>query len=168
MPLYIAQCTPTDLESIVSIYFAAFQNPLAITAFPDIPTVRSWWTRMLGEEMKDPQALFLKVVDQIEGEGDKTIAWAKWNKPKSIEQSEDALPDWPEGGDHELSNSFFSQMASKHEAIMKKTHWCRGSLNNGQIEIESLLTPHYRFRAYSYLATISRAWGWVFAHVTCS
>lgn len=127
MTLKILPCTPADVPTIVSIYFSAFQNPVALAAFPDVPSVRQWWTDMLNEEITDPNAVFVKVLDT---ENDEVIAWGQWNKPADgdEEDEEDNLPRWPEGGDKELCEEFFGGLAAKHETAVKGRHWCEFSL----------------------------------------
>jgi len=136
MPLSLLPAEPSDLHTLIDIYFAAFQNPLALAAFPDVPSVRKWWTDAIESEMKDPNALFLKVVD-----GDEIIAAAKWNSPVE-NKPEEPLPEWPDGGDKEVAQSFFSRLAEMHHKLMgNRPHWCwspdilsltfRGSVRSG-------------------------------------
>ncbi|KAF2096016.1 acyl-CoA N-acyltransferase [Rhizodiscina lignyota] len=118
MPLSLHPALPSDLDTLIEIYFLSFQNPLALTAFPDVPPVRKWWTDSIEAEIKDPTALFLKVV-----EGDEIIAWAKWNRPVAG-KADEPLPQWPEGGDKELAQAFFRKMADMHHTLIgSRPHW---------------------------------------------
>ena len=123
MPLLLQPAISSDIPTLISIYFAAFQNPLALNGFPDVPSVRKWWTEMIRTEFSDPNALFLKVIDQGKN-GEEVIAWAKWCGPVDKEPDVE-LPVWPEGGDHALCDAFFSQLAEKHKKNLgARRHWC--------------------------------------------
>jgi hypothetical protein len=126
MPLTLLPAVLEDIPTLVSIYFASFQNPHSLRAFPRTPSVRKWWEDMLSEEIGDPNACFLKIVEQpseSEGEG-KIVAYAKWNRPSEAKEDED-LPKWPDGGDAALCDDFFGQLATKHHDIMgTRGHWC--------------------------------------------
>src|ERR1700743_3299424 len=113
MPLTLLPVQPQDLHILIDIYFRAFQNPLALAAFPDVPAVRQWWTASIAEEMRDPNAIFLKVV-----EGNQIIAWAKWNRPIA-NKPEEPLPQWPDGGDKELAQKFFTKLNEVHNQVMR-------------------------------------------------
>ena len=41
MPLEVLPLIASDIPAIIDIYFAAFQNPLALKAFPATPPVRA-------------------------------------------------------------------------------------------------------------------------------
>ena len=119
MPLSLLPAELSDQQTLIDIYFLAFQNPLALAAFPDVPTVRKFWNDSIESEMKDPNALFLKVVENGE-----IVAWAKWNRPVEGKVA-DQLPQWPDGGDEELAEEFFSKLTDTHDKIMgSKPHWC--------------------------------------------
>jgi len=66
MPLALLHAQPDDVPTLLSIYFESFQNPFAHVGFPDIPTVRQWWHNMLTDEINDPNALWLKIVEHNE------------------------------------------------------------------------------------------------------
>ncbi|KAF1991131.1 acyl-CoA N-acyltransferase [Aulographum hederae CBS 113979] len=127
MPLQVVPATPSDVPALMDIYFSAFQNLMAVTAFPDIPSVRTWWTKMIDEEILDPTALFLKVVDGEDGAEDglsEIVAWGKWNKPVQGKEEDEPLPPWPEGGDEDVANRFFEQAGKKHKQVMgQRPHW---------------------------------------------
>lgn len=124
-----------DVPRCVEIYFAAFQNAHSLACWPrGIPTVRKFWEDMLYDEMKDPDAVFLKVVaaednqDIASSQGaEEVMAFAKWVKPKATGVEVDTgLPEWPEGADAELCKQTFGEWAREHHNLMgTRSHWCK-------------------------------------------
>lgn len=141
MPFEILPIDPKDAPRLITIYFAAFQNAHSLACWPRIPSVRQWWEDMVLDELKDPNAVFLKVVDtdSTDGQGSEEssrdgrqgpedqsiVAWAKWNRPKDGETPDTGLPEWPEGADVELCNRTFGVWAQEHVNITgSRGHWC--------------------------------------------
>jgi hypothetical protein len=126
MVLHILKATIDDVPTLIDIYFAAFQNPMALAAFPDVPTVRKWWTEMIAEEIEDPDVIIFKAVEKQEnavGDEGTIVAWAEWNKPTDKKEDID-LPDWPVGSDSKVAQDFFSQAEEITKRLMKGPYWC--------------------------------------------
>jgi hypothetical protein len=120
--LKLEVATQADVLDIVSVYFTSFQNAFALSAFPDVPSVRKWWTDMLESEFKDENAVFLKVVDSETGA---IVAFAKWNKPVEGQEPEMILPAFAEGTNRKTCEDLLPKLAAARKEIMgTRGHWC--------------------------------------------
>ena len=133
MPITTVAAVPADVDTVVKLYFASFQNPFAVFILPDIPTVRQWFTTMLADELADPSALFFLAFEDPENTTIKesvrdrstAIAFVKWNRPShaGIPQSTE-LPTWPAGANAAVANEFFTKLARAHTAAVGvRPHW---------------------------------------------
>ena len=124
MPLTLHPVSAIDIPTLVHIYFLSFHAHLSVIALPgDLPSVQAWFHKMFEEEVKDPKAVWLKVIDT---EKNLAVAYAKWVKPSPGKEVDQHLPDWPEGADVELCKTFFGGLAAKKSAIMgSRGYWCR-------------------------------------------
>lgn len=86
--------------------------------------------------MGNPAARFVKVND-----GDRIIAYAKWNVPvrpdeppaasRSSSSSSDpnVLPSWPDDADKALCDRFFGELVNKRKEVMQeRPHYCRSCI----------------------------------------
>jgi len=113
---------------MVDIYFSGWAgNPLQERFFPaSSANARSFWLQSLADEIKDPNARFLVVVDTdstAEYPGN-IVAFAKWVVPGAPPQP--PVPDsvWPADGDPTLAGVFFQELVSMHEGNMEeRPHW---------------------------------------------
>lgn len=72
-------------------------------------------------------ARFFKIVDSTLPSHSQIISWGKWNVPVIDEAGQvtvggddaDDLPQWPEGGDAELADEFFGELARRRAKIME-------------------------------------------------
>ena len=121
----------TDVPALVSVYFAAFQSSLSFQVFPRTPAVRQWFEKMLGEEVNDPNAAFLKITNDDNGE---LVSFAKWNLPKEPSSERDVLPQGPADGDADLAQRFFGGLSEKHHQWMgQKRHYCESDDPMGRV-----------------------------------
>ncbi|KAG0648274.1 putative N-acetyltransferase [Hyphodiscus hymeniophilus] len=123
MPLILRKATSEDAQALTEIYFSAFSiDAISLVVFPrNIPAAWKFWYDSVIEEIVDPNAHFICVVD-TDSPAQPIIAYAKWNSP-SAPMSTD-LPEWPEGSDHEIANHFFGNLVKKHAEIMEgRKHW---------------------------------------------
>jgi ribosomal protein S18 acetylase RimI-like enzyme len=131
MPITILPAVLDDIPTIVEIYFRAFQNPWAIYALPDIPSVRSWFITTLSEELLEPNSLFLlafddpESVDEINRDRSSAVGFAKWNSPSFTKQPPSIpTPTWPAGAKVAVADEFFEKLVTAHVAAMEaRPHW---------------------------------------------
>lgn len=124
MPLTLRPAIAADAAELADIYFSAFtHDTISLLVFPRNNRVPwNWWHASILDEISDPNAHFLCIVDPSSPTPDKILSYAKWNSP-SAPMSTD-LPAWPEGGDHALANYFFGGLVNAHERIMRgRRHW---------------------------------------------
>ncbi|KAF2841295.1 acyl-CoA N-acyltransferase [Patellaria atrata CBS 101060] len=116
--------TPSDLPTILTIYFASFTNAFALRAFPHTAPIHAWWSRMLSSELSDPAAVFLKAVT-LTSNGSETISWIKGNRAPSTWTEKPAEEStWPEGSDAELCDVFFGRLEEVRRRVMGgRGHW---------------------------------------------
>lgn len=122
MSLTLRSAAPSDIETMVDIYMAAFAHDLvSVSVFPrNEPSSRQLWLDMFHEEITDPKAHFL-VVSPVSQPG-LVIAFAKWNEPQLY--PEGSLPQWPTGADVGLANHFFGTLDTKKKDIMgERRYW---------------------------------------------
>ena len=131
MPLTLALCDASDVPLLTAIYMTSFKDALSHRCFPRSPAVDEWWTNMNVDDCRhQPSARFLKITDT---ETQKIVAYGKWNVPAKVGDEllgggddPDEMPVWPEGGDKELSEEFFGELASARRRIMgDKPHCCK-------------------------------------------
>lgn len=124
--LRVLQATVHDVPNLANIFFGAFQNSLAYQCFPNVPSVRNWFIKSNTEEFKDPNTLFLKVIEKKNGyEDGPIVAFAKWKKLVKEDRVE-PLPEWPKEGNTQLANEFFGQLKDGHRRLMgDRPHWCK-------------------------------------------
>lgn len=132
MPLTIRPATPSDAPVLTEIYLSAFtHDAISRLVFPRGPATTAFWTNSILEEIQDPHAHFLCVVETPStgtnatgSDQERLIAYAKWNAPSAPHPNPDELPRWPEGGDSELADSFFGTLMRKHAEVMgDRKHW---------------------------------------------
>jgi hypothetical protein len=139
MPLSIRPAVPSDAPILTEIYLSAFtHDAISRLVFPRGPATTAFWTNSILEEIQDPHAHFLCVVDappstsagtnatgsSSDQQEERLIAYAKWNAPSAPHPDPEDLPQWPEGADSELANSFFGTLMRKHAEVMgDRRHW---------------------------------------------
>lgn len=137
MPYKILPLTTLDIRSAVQLYLSSFaHNAHSLACFPrsHTPSVRAWWEAMLGEEISEEGAVWLKAVTTTppvgEGQGEGEMAsFAKWVRvpPKpSLEEGGGGAPTtWPEGADERICKETFGVWAQRKREIMgARGHWC--------------------------------------------
>ena len=123
MPLTLRNATPDDAKALTDIYFSAFAiDAISLLVFPrNSPAAYKFWYDSVIEEIADPNAHFVCVVD-TDTEPKTVVAYAKWNSPAAPVAGE--LPEWPAGSDHDIANHFFGNLISRHVKIMEgRKHW---------------------------------------------
>ena len=134
--------SPEDAPELVRVYFAAFQNPHSLSAWPRIPTVRKWWEDMLARECQDAHAHMFKIVKtpdvqpgiadaanvdttSTESSATEIVAFVKWDHPRPEVEIDRNLPEWPDGSDKEMNQIKFSHLIEQRIRIMgpMENHW---------------------------------------------
>ncbi len=123
MALKLRPGIAADVPAMVEVYISAFaSNMLHQVVFPgSSPQTHSFWQDSLSDEIQDPTARFLVVEDTSA----RIVAFAKWVAPLSPDAPPVPVPtNWPTDGDPGLANSFFGELAQKHEDIIGlRPHW---------------------------------------------
>ncbi|KAK6379967.1 uncharacterized protein PV06_00158 [Exophiala oligosperma] len=118
----------SDITVLCDIFFNAFANDLVMKqCFPDVPDVRAFWENILKKGMADPKCHTRCVVDTALP-GSPVIAYSRW-----VDCDKDAPPpegpQYPSGGNVEVSKIFFPQLRKKRMEIMKgREYWYLGLL----------------------------------------
>lgn len=125
MRLTLRPGVPDDAPVLTDVYLSAFTHDLiSQLVFPRTPATHKWWTDMLREELSDPYAHFMCIVDEEATPAPQIIAFAKWNAPQPLSTQPQELPKWPEGADHEMGNLFFGELMNKRpENMGDRPHW---------------------------------------------
>lgn len=126
MPFTIRPATVADAAALTEVYLSSFHaDAIGVLVFKDTAATRKFWTDSVLEEIADPHSHFLCAIDTDSAGTELQIAgYAKWNTPAAPHPDPNDLPQWPEGGDHELANHFFGTLFRKHEEIMgDRKHW---------------------------------------------
>ncbi|KAB8360715.1 hypothetical protein FH972_024451 [Carpinus fangiana] len=77
-------------EQATGVYMDAFgSDALSLSCFPRTDAVRKWWTKMLEEEVQDPNASFSATIAQ-DADGSSFSAFAKWVMPNPIDENQNA------------------------------------------------------------------------------
>jgi GNAT superfamily N-acetyltransferase len=130
MPFYIRHAIPSDVEDMVDIYFAAFENDLIHKlCFPPSLESRAFWRNSILTGMSSPTTHYMVVTfAKAPAIFNPTVAYAKWNSP--LQEQPIALPIWPIGCDKTLADEFFGQLAGVRVALMgtgnnveDRPHW---------------------------------------------
>lgn len=124
MHLVLRKAVLSDADALTDIYFSAFSNDaISLLVFPRDPESRKWWYDSVVEEMGDPNAHFMCIID-TESPDQKVVAYSKWNG------SDAPFPDgsnpikWPANSDSELADHFFGNLLSRHAKMMRgRKHW---------------------------------------------
>lgn len=122
---------PADVEDMCEAVLDAFSgNMVGRTFFPaHSASARAFWLGALADEVRDPNARFVVVEEEREGDTVASpaalVAFAKWNAPVAPGTPQPPLPDdWPADGDPALAGVFFGRLADMHEEIMAgRPHW---------------------------------------------
>ncbi|GIZ48000.1 hypothetical protein CKM354_001107500 [Cercospora kikuchii] len=110
-----------DVQTCVTIYFSAFQNPHSLACWPRVPSIRAWWENMIRSELHGPGAHWLKAVPNATGA---IVGFVKWQEPKPGVEPDTNLPEWPEEADQELCDETFGAWARAHRDLMgNEGHW---------------------------------------------
>ncbi|ORX37836.1 acyl-CoA N-acyltransferase [Kockovaella imperatae] len=121
MPFKLLPLTEEDAPECVSVYFAAFQNPHSLACWPRVPAIRSFWEKMILDELHEPRAHWAKAVDEETG---RLAGFMKWQAPKEGVEPDTRLPEWPAEADGRLCDETFGAWARQHRDLMgSRGHW---------------------------------------------
>lgn len=123
---------PSDVEAMCGAFLDAFSgNTVGRTFFPrSSPSARQFWMDALTEEIHDPNARFIIVVQEEEKDPSDSVSpaavvvgFAKWNTPAPATTAP-LTDNWPEDGDPVRARVFFRKLADMHGEIMgPRPHW---------------------------------------------
>ncbi|KAI9744119.1 MAG: hypothetical protein M1818_002271 [Claussenomyces sp. TS43310] len=117
MPFQLRPASPSDVEDLVNIFFAAFKKDRVVSVtLPDVPTVRESRIEEFLRDSEDPSSHVMIVVD-TDLPSEPIVACAQFEAPVA-EKKQAAGPLYPPGGDEELAELFFTQLAERRAANM--------------------------------------------------
>ncbi|KAB5547359.1 acetyltransferas-like protein [Coniochaeta sp. 2T2.1] len=130
MALTLRPATPSDIPSLVSIFFDGFaSHPPTQRIFPaGTAPAEAYWLDGFSSDIKDPKVYLVVVEDASTTPHPTVVGFAKWSRHPATEKPPFFSPladdNWPVNGDRAMARSFFGTLHDKHEKIMGgREHW---------------------------------------------
>lgn len=129
MPLVVEFAHENDIQRLLDILYAAFQDPWDQIMFPRVPGPEeriASMARWRDEILINPNIKFLKVVDT---DLDEIIAFARWHiyRFERPEREWEDAPSrsWDEGTNVDAANEFYYAIHETRKKIMSGKAHCR-------------------------------------------
>ena len=127
-PLVLEAVTVEDVPDIVELWFAAFQQPIITTLWPNTPGMHDWWRDWHLSNLKKANFKYLKVVDTDSKDANgkpRLIAFGVWDTSMAEDRGV-RFPPWHPDSDPKGCDLLLETLEAERKRVMgTQKHYCR-------------------------------------------
>ncbi|OTB09894.1 hypothetical protein K445DRAFT_319770 [Daldinia sp. EC12] len=128
MSFKVRKATPSDVPSLIDVYFDAFgDHPVTRRVFnSNREHVRKFWLDPLASNQQKPTEHFMVLTDPNSETPERIVGFGIWREVFTTASSAEPPPpaSWPEDADLSCVESFFGTVDRMHKQIMgNRPHW---------------------------------------------